>query len=95
MMSRNQFDELLKALRAIEEKLEVLINIQRMIMPKPTIGKEEKRILELCDRKHTIDDIVKETGKTENNIKVMLSHLRNKVVIRSVEIKGRLVYERI
>jgi hypothetical protein len=95
MMSKKQFEELLKSLKSIEDKLEIIIKLQKTILPKPSLGKEEKKVLKLCDRKHTIDDIVRETGKTENNVKVILSRLRDKGLIRSVEIKSKLVYEKI
>jgi len=94
-MSKKQFEELLKSLKSIEDKLEIIIKLQKTILPKPSLGKEEKKVLKLCDRKHTIDDIVRETGKTENNVKVILSRLRDKGLIRSVEIKSKLVYEKI
>lgn len=95
MMSKKQFEELLKSLKSIEDKMEILINLQKTILPKPSLGEEEKKVLKLCDRKHTIDDIVRETGKSENNVNVTLSRLRDKGLMRSVEIKNRLVYERI
>jgi len=94
MMSKKQFEELLKSLKSIEDKLEIIIKLQKTVLPKPSLGKEEKKVLKLCDRKHTIDDIVRETGKTENNVKVILSRLRDKGLIRSVEIKSKLVYEK-
>ena len=34
-------------------------------------------------------------GKTENNVNVILSRLRDKGLIKSVDVKGRTVYERI
>jgi transcription initiation factor IIE alpha subunit len=95
MMSKKQFEELLKSLKGIEDKMEILINLQKTILPKPSLGEEEKKVLKLCDRKHTIDDIVRETGKSENNVNVILSRLRDKRLMRSVEIKNRLVYEKI
>jgi hypothetical protein len=94
MMSKKQVEELLESLKNIEDKLETIIRLQKTVLPKPSLGKEQKKVLRLCDRKHTIDDIVKETGKTENNVKVILSHLRDKGLIRSVEIKNKLVYEK-
>jgi hypothetical protein len=94
-MSSKQLGELIDLLKSIDDKLEILINLQKKILPKPSLGKEEKKVLKLCDRKHIIDDIVKETGKTENNVKVILSRLRDKGMIRSVEVKNRLVYEKI
>jgi hypothetical protein len=94
MMSKKQVEKLLESLKNIEDKLETIIRLQKTVLPKPSLGKEQKKVLRLCDRKHTIDDIVKETGKTENNVKVILSHLRDKGLIRSVEIKNKLVYEK-
>ncbi len=64
-------------------------------MPKQEIGEEEKKVLELCDRKHTVADIAKETNKTENNVNFILSRLRDKVLIRSIQVKDNTVYERI
>lgn len=94
-MDKKQFDELMKSLKGIEERLAILLSIQKATMPKPSIGKEEKKVLKLCDKKHTAEEIAKETGKTENNVNVILSRLRDKGLVKSVDIKGRTVYERI
>ena len=95
MMSKKQFEVLTKSLKSIDEKLEVLIILQKRALPKPNVGEEERKVLQLCDRKHTVGDIVKETGKSENNVKVILSHLRDKVLIKSVEVNDTIVYQRI
>lgn len=95
MTSEKLFEEMLKSLKRIEEKLEILINLQKVAMPKPKVTTEEKKILKLCDKKHTAEEIAKGTGKTENNVNVILSRLRDKGLIKSVEIKGRTVYEKI
>jgi hypothetical protein len=95
MMSSKQFEEMMNLLRGIEEKLDTLVNFQRTLMPKPKLGKEEKKTLKLCDRKNTIADMVAKTGKTSNNVKVTLTSLRKKGLIRSVKIKNKLVYEKI
>jgi len=94
-MDKKQFDEVMKSLKGIEDRLEILISVQKATMPKPSIGKEERKVLKLCDKKHTVEEIAKETGKTENNVKVILSRLRDKILVKSVETKGRMVYERI
>jgi transcription initiation factor IIE alpha subunit len=39
--------------------------------------------------------MAKATGKTQNNINVILSHLRDKGLIRSTEVKDAIVYEKI
>jgi transcription initiation factor IIE alpha subunit len=85
----------MKSVKSIDDKLETLLNIHKATMPKPSIGQEEKKVLKLCDRKHTAEEIAKETGKTENNVNVILSRLRDKGLIKSVETKGRTVYEKI
>lgn len=95
MMDKRQFDELMRFLKSIEEKLGTLLSIQKAIMPKPSIGKEERKVLKLCDKKHTAEEIAKETGKTDNNVNVILSRLRSKGLAKSVDVKGRTVYEKI
>lgn len=95
MISKMQFKELMKTLKSMEDKLDILIILHKAVAPKPKVGEEEKKILKLCDRKHTIDDIAKVTGKKHSNVRATLSNLRKKAVIKSVEIKDRLVYEKI
>lgn len=94
-MTKEQFNKLMKSLKSIESKLDVLVRLQRASMPKPSVGKEEKKILKLCDKKHTIDDMAKETGKKPHNVTVILSNLRKKGLIGSVKVKDKPVYERI
>jgi len=94
-ISRKQFDQLLKSLRSIENKLETLVILQKAVMPKQKLGSEQNKILKLCDKKHTVEDMVKETGKTKSNVKSILSILRKKGLIRSVKLKDKVVYERI
>jgi len=94
-MSTRQFREMISLLKSIEEKLDTLVNFQRTLMPKPKVGKEEKKVLKLCDRKNTIAEMATKTGKTSNNVNFILTHLRRKGIIRSVKIKNRTVYEKI
>jgi hypothetical protein len=94
-LSDQQNKQIIKLLKSIDDKLDVLINIQKKSMPKQEIGQEEKKVLELCDRKHTIADIANETNKTENNVNFILSRLRDKVLIKSVQVNDNTVYERI
>jgi DNA-binding transcriptional ArsR family regulator len=94
-MDKKDLEDITKSLNNIEEKLDIMINLQKRGLPKPSLGKEEKKILQLCDKKHTIDDMAKATGKTQNNINVILSHLRDKGLIRSTEVKDAIVYEKI
>jgi len=94
-MDNKQFRELMKTLKNIEAKLNILINLLKASIPKPKVTPEERKVLKLCDKKHTIDEIVKETGKTKNNINVILTRLRHKGLIASVKLKNRVVYKRI
>jgi DNA-binding NarL/FixJ family response regulator len=94
-MTEQKPEQIIKLLKSIDDKMDMLISIQKKSMPKQVISKEEQKVLGLCDRKHTVADIAKETNKTENNVNVILSHLRDKVLIRSIEIDGKVVYERI
>lgn len=93
--SSKQIKELTDLLRSIDDKLDTLVNFQRTLMPKPRLGKEEKKVLKLCDRKNTIAEIAIKTGKTSNNVNFLLTQLRRKGVIRSLKVKGRTVYEKI
>jgi len=95
MMSTKQFREMVRLLKSIDEKLDTLVNFERTLMPKPKLGEEEKKILNLCDRKNTIAEIATKTGKTANNVNFILTRLRGKGIIHSVKIKNRTVYERI
>ena len=98
-ISKKRFEELLKSIKNIESKLEVLVTIQKTIqkasIPKPKIGKEQKKILKLCDKKHSMDDMVLKTNKKKGTIKATLNNLRNKGMIQSIKIDNKVVYERI
>jgi len=94
-MSKDQFRKLIESLKNIEAKLDTLVRLQLANMPKPKITQAEKDILRFCDKKHTINDIAKETKKTPSNVKSILTRLRKKALIRSVKVKDKTVYERI
>jgi DNA-binding MarR family transcriptional regulator len=93
-MDEKQFAELMDSLKGLESKLNVLINLQRAGLPKSKVSREERKILRLCDRKHTIDDIGKETGKTSGNVRKILTQLRKKGFIVSVRSEGKVVFRR-
>jgi len=94
-MEEKQFETLAASLKSIDEKLDILINLQKRALPKPKITKEEKKVLQLCDKKHTVTDIASATNKTKSNVGFILSQLRDKGVIRSTEVQGNIVYEKI
>jgi predicted transcriptional regulator len=89
-----QFRELIDLVKSIDDKLDTLVNFQRTLMPKPHLGKEEKKVLKLCDRKNTIVEMATKTGKSSNNVNFLLTQLRRKGIIRSVKIENRTVYEK-
>ena len=95
MMSKEQISKLLKLLKSIETKLNILVRLQKASMPRPKITKAEREILKLCDKKHTIEDMMKETKKTKTNVNTLLSMLRTKGYIKSTKSQNRLVYKRI
>lgn len=95
MATKEQTDKLLKSLKRIESKLDMIVRLQKATMPKPSITPAEKDVLKLCDKKHTIQDMVTKTGKTETNVNRMLSNLRKKVLIKSIKINDKIVYKRI
>jgi DNA-binding transcriptional ArsR family regulator len=94
-MEKKKLDAIAASLKSIDEKLDILINLQKRALPKPIIGREENRVLQMCDRKHTIADIAIATNKTKNNVNFILSRLRDKGLIKSTEVQCNTVYERI
>jgi DNA-binding transcriptional ArsR family regulator len=94
-ISREQFDELIKLLKKIDNSLDTLVSFQRLSAPKATTGDEQKKILDLCDKKHTIREMAQETGKKEGTIKPTLKVLKEKGLIKSMRIGKKTVYERI
>lgn len=55
-------------------------------------GSEEKKIYDLCDGKST-EDLIAITGKTAGNIRGVLSTLRQKGLIKTVEKDDKKVHE--
>ena len=94
-MTKEQVDELLKSLKNIEGKLDILVSLQKVNTPMPKIGKEEEKILKLCDKKHSIAEMMQETGKKEGTINATLNHLKNKGLIQPIRLADKVVYERI
>ena len=89
-----KFDELIKQTRKINEKLNILINIAKRSAPKAEATTEETKILDLCNLKNTIPDMVAKTGKTNSNIRFLLTTLRSKGLIKSEKRDGKAVYSR-
>ena len=94
-MDDKQFKELMTVMKDIGEKIDLLIRITKATGPEIDITTEEKNVLKLCDKKHTIKDIAKKTQKTETNVKFFLSQLRGKGLIESAKQGDKLVYKKI
>ena len=88
-------NEILGSLKNIEKKLDVLIKIQKSMAPEPKISSEEKKILNYCNSKNTINEIVEQTKKTKKSIERILERLRSKGIITSVKTKGKTVYSKV
>ena len=91
-MNDSQFNSFVNSLKRLESKLDVLISLQKSSIKRPEVSGEERTILKLCNGKHSIQDIVNMTHKTTNNVKVTLTHLKKKGLIKSTKIKNKLVY---
>lgn len=94
-MDKKQFKELMILLKDMDKKMDTLIRISRASAPEAKITDEEKKVLKLCDKKHTIKDIAKITQKTETNINFLLSQLRSKGMIESMKQQDKVVYKRV
>jgi len=81
----------LEKLEAIVDRLDILIELS--VPPPKTegMGKTEAKVLELCDIKHTANDMMKKLKKTRTLIDVTLHNLRSKGFIRSVKV-GKKTY---
>jgi len=94
-MEDKQFKQLLEIIKNIDGKLSILISLQKSSVKPAKLGTEEKAILKLCNGKNTIEDMAKICKKTKNNIKVTMSHLKKKGMIRSTKNNKKLVYVKI
>jgi hypothetical protein len=94
-MEKKQFETIANSLESIDKKLDILISLQKRTLPKPKFGKEEKKVFNLCDKKHTSVEIASTISKTRNNVHFILSQLRDKGLIQSVRTEGKTVYEKI
>ena len=84
----------LERLEAIVDRLNILIELS--VPPPKTegMGKTEAKVLELCDMKNTVDDMMKKLKKTRNVIDVRLHSLRKKGLIRSIKLGKKTYYVR-
>ncbi len=94
-MEQEHFKELMNLLKKIEAKFDLLIRLTKTAAPPPKITNEERKILNLCNQKHSIDAMIEKTGKTRNNVRVILTSLRNKGMIKTTTVKGKRVYRRV
>jgi len=95
MISEKQFKKLMNSLKSIETKLDVLVSLQKASMPKTKIPPEEETILKLCDGKHTIEDMARETGKKSSYVRKILTELRKKGAIVSRRSEGKVIHRKV
>ena len=94
-MEEKQFKQLMNILKNIDLKLSVLISLEKSSSKPPTLGKEEKEILKLCNGKNSVVDIMKATKKARANVESRLSRLRKKGMIKSTTLNKKIVYVKI
>jgi len=94
-MNDDKLNQILKTLKDINNKLSILISLQKSLMESPKLGEEVKAILKLCNGKNSVEDMIKISKKNRNTIEVALSYLRKKAIIRSTKFKNKTVYVKI
>ena len=82
---------MLEKLEEIVDRFDILIELSVPPLNTEGLGKTEAKILELCDMKHTANDMKKKLKKTKNLIDVTLHKLRSKGLIRSIKV-GKKTY---
>jgi DNA-binding transcriptional ArsR family regulator len=93
-------DELIeetKKVRLLLEKVLSIIklaNIEKVLKMKENLLKNEtkRRIYELCDGRHTVRDIVSESGTTQPNVSYHLSTLLESGLVLFEDIGGNRYY---
>lgn len=90
-----QYKQLIASMKRLEDKFDILISLQKSSVKRPEVSGEERIILTLCNGKYTIQEMASETNKTTNNVKVTLTHLKKKGLIKSTKINSKLVYVKI
>lgn len=88
---------ILEKLDQIVEHLGLLINLS---IPPPDAQKSglsgtERQVFELCDMKHTTDNIAHKLNKNKHNIEVTLTNLRKKGIVQSVKIGKKAYHVRV
>lgn len=94
-MEKEQFDKLLDSINNIGKKLDTLVALQKSVTPKQELSAEEKKVLDFCNGKNTIEGIAQKTGKTKDNVRATLSNLRSKGLVDSKKINGNQIYSRV
>jgi hypothetical protein len=89
--------EHLQRLDSIIQRLDVMIGL--LIPPSKSstvkLGKLEQAVYSLCDMQHTRRDMAASLNKTLNLIDVTLNGLKNKGLVKPIEIEDRTCYIRL
>jgi len=91
-MEDKQFKSLMKVLSDIDNKLALLVNLEKSKSKAPKLGNKEKIILKLCNGKNTVADIQKSTSKTKKSIQLVIARLKKKGVIKSTTSNKKTTY---
>jgi len=89
-----------QALKKLEEIVYLLNLIVELNVPPVNIkglklGKVEKAVLDLCDLRHTTDEMASKLKKKPGHISKTLTGLKKKGLIKSVKVEGRTCYIRV
>jgi flagellar biosynthesis/type III secretory pathway chaperone len=87
----------LQYLETISQQLDVLIQLS---IPKSNtipsnVGRTEREVLELCDLRNTVADMMKKLNKKRSHIAKTLTTLRKKNLIASMNIHDQTYYVRL
>ena len=95
-MSEKKLNEIKELLEDIKNIL-LFINQEQIQQQKEKLIQKnsvEKIIYNLCDEEHTISDMVEKSKKKNDNVKKVLSNLRQKGLIKTTKKDTKTVYKK-
>ena len=95
-MTEEQLEKIQKTLEKMDQKLAILISLQKQGDTPPELSSNEKEfVTKFCNGNYSIDDILKTTNGKRNSIEVKLKRLRKKGIIVSKKKGKKTVYVKI
>ncbi len=95
-MSEQKLNEIKELLEELKDLL-VFINQEKIQEQKKKLIQKnsvEAIIYDLCDEENTISDMVEKSGKKNDNVKKVLSNLRQKGLIKTTKKDTKTVYKK-